>query len=139
MRNPLARFRRAPVEINQPIELHLEELAPEVSEHIRALTAPREPTVDEVREEWHALYDEQTGVLESVVAALEAQTAIVDQARNLMVVLAQRTHSGNALFLINDHAGPGEADTLRHAIVTLQAMLEGTELPDMVAVDRVTH
>ena len=84
-------------------------------------------------------YDAQTDVLETVVAHLEEATAVVDAARNFMTVLAQRTHGDAPLFLINDNAAPGEADTLRHAIVTLQAHLEGTELPQLVAVDRVTH
>ena len=84
-------------------------------------------------------YDAQTEVLESVVAHLEEATAVVDAARAFMTVLAQRTHGGAPLFLINDNAAPGEADTLRHSIVTLQAHLEGTELPQLVAVDRVTH
>ncbi|WP_239435924.1 hypothetical protein [Sphingomonas sp. ACRSK] len=84
-------------------------------------------------------YDAQTDVLETVVAHLEEATAVVDAARNFMTVLAQRTHGGAPLFLINDNAASGEADTLRHAIVTLQAHLEGTELPQLVAVDRVTH
>ncbi|WP_375292245.1 hypothetical protein [Sphingomonas melonis] len=83
--------------------------------------------------------DAQTEVLEGVVAALEEATVVVDAARNFMTVLAQRTHGGAPLFLINDNAAPGEADTLRHSIVTLQAHLEGTELPQLVAVDRVTH
>lgn len=84
-------------------------------------------------------YDEQNDVLAEVVTHLEEATAVVDAARAFMTVLAQRSRGGVPLFLINDAASPGEADALRHAIVTLQAHLEGTELPQMVMVDRVTH
>lgn len=111
----------------------------QLQEMADAIRMPVEPTADQVREEWHALFTEQTEVLEATVQALTAQTLIVDQARNLMTVLAQRSHGNSPLFLINTQASPGEVDTLRHAIAALQAVLVGSEMPDMVAVDRVTH
>lgn len=114
MRNPFARA--------QPIE-------------------PEKPdlTVEEVCANWTAIYNEQTSVLEAVIVALQEQTAIVDQARNLMNVMARRIAVGTPLFLFCDDGDPGEADELRHAVLSLQAMLEGTELPPMVTIDRIVH
>lgn len=127
----------------QPVELNLEpvELDPAVVEHIEQLAdlARAQEVGEDAAVALQEAYDAQTEVLESVVAHLEEATAVVDAARAFMTVLAQRTHGGAPLFLINGNAAPGEADTLRHSIVTLQAHLEGTELPQLVAVDRVTH
>lgn len=115
MRNP---FRKNPAHVAQAIE---------------------DSQVEQVRDGWASLYAQQSDMLEAVVHQLGEQANIIVLARNFMTVVAQRTHGDAALFVINEAAAPGEADMLRHAIVSLQAALEGTELPTMVAIDRVTH
>lgn len=114
---------------------------PEFAARLREMVTVQddEPSVGEIAARWSALYEQQTCVLENVTAALEAQTKIADVARVFMAVLAQRAAGGHPLFLINENGDPGDAETLRHAIVSLQAVLEGCEMPAMVAVGRVTH
>ncbi|SFJ51480.1 hypothetical protein SAMN03159338_1625 [Sphingomonas sp. NFR04] len=77
--------------------------------------------------------------LAAVTAALEELAQTETAARAFMDVLAIRGSGGIPLFRANDDAAPADIQMLKHAVLTLQARLEGAPLPELVTLDRVLN
>ena len=104
------------------------------------------PTAEEVRDQWSALYTEQSEQLESTVAkldeanrALEHLLGIENASRHLMDVMDLMIRKGTPVFKLNDEASPAERAAIIDAIILLRAQLTGAELPEFAKSEIVTH
>lgn len=121
---PLAKGERPSYERQHPL--------PHAAEMAALAEAQEGPTVDEVRENWTQAYNDQTALLDTITNELAAAIEIVDEARNLMRVIALRGRGGVPLFTVNETATQAEQAALQHAVLALQARLAGEEVPALV-------
>lgn len=110
----------------------------EMNPELAALIARPMPTTDQVRDSWHAEYLMALETIEQLTNLLAEASEVTSSARHLMTVMAMRTVDGEGCFLLNkpdDHA----SNLLRHAVLDLQARLEGSEVPSFTTCDRTKH
>lgn len=100
---------------------------------------PDEVTIESVRAEWAALFERQEELLDIATEQLLRHQEIERAARGFLELLDLRSAGNKPLFSLNDAAATDEVEALRHALVTLQAVIAGAPLPLCVAVGRVTH
>lgn len=103
-------------------------------------------SVEQVRDAWADIHasdariiqelqadNEQVSALLSTVTDLATEmTRQVEAARHLMNVLSMRTETGVAPFRLNEDATTDNIEILAHAVLDLQAKLEGTEVPAFI-------
>jgi hypothetical protein len=82
--------------------------------------------------------DELLETIEMLTEIVEGTTETLTAARHLMLVLVQTTTAGEPIFKLNvedDH----QAEILRHAILRLNATLEGSDTPKLALTGRTIN
>jgi hypothetical protein len=104
------------------------------------------PTIEEVRDQWAALYADQSDQLEQTVrkldeanGAIEHLIGVEEAARQLMEVMNLMVDRGTPVFSLNDAATAVDRDAMVHAVTFLRARLQGTEVPAFIKAAMVTH